>query len=88
MCVVVSLYMKAAQQGYAIAQSNVAVEYSTGTGAVPQNLAAGVCSAEQCSAEQQMSRSADEQMSSDSTCVCCLDNWRNCCDIYSCEMLT
>jgi len=34
-----SLYMEAAMQGYAIAQSNVAVEYSTGTGAVAQNLA-------------------------------------------------
>ena len=35
------LYMKAAKVGYAIAQSNVAVEYSTGTGAVAQNLPVG-----------------------------------------------
>ena len=36
-----SLYMEAATQGYAIAQSNIAVEYSTGSGAVEQNLAIG-----------------------------------------------
>jgi hypothetical protein len=35
--------MEAAKQGYAIAASNVAVEYSTGTGAVEQNLATGEC---------------------------------------------
>ena len=40
-CASFRLYMKAAKAGYAIAQSNIAVEYSTGTGAVAQNLPVG-----------------------------------------------
>lgn len=33
--------MRAAEQGYCIAQSNVAVEYSSGTGAVPRDPSEG-----------------------------------------------